>query len=403
MTAQSIVARWRTNAPANEAPHTRTNGDGVRKFRTSVEDSCQETTTAEGFNEKETRQASTKATFAAPLTFRRRPLCGLFFSRETIPRQAASANLPADMGEPFSVRRFAIVEPERLFVQIAEQTERLDADVGSMKTALQQTPEVLHTIGVDVAVHVFDRVIDNGVLVVCAQPVVRLKFVREDRGSGVDMLTDGGLKIFLFPGVNVTHDHLASALQHTEHNLLANRSAPLDLFGTLVLVHIPGLAADERFVNLNCPAELAARRFVLHGFANSLQHEPRGFLTDTQISGNLVTTNAVLTVGDQPNSNKPLIETDRGFIEQGADLGRELPPALRGATLPDTASFEKHRLFRLAVRTLNTLRPTIGGKVLKCVVRIGKVLNGFSHGLGCFHDSIMHQKGWVCQVIFRRT
>jgi hypothetical protein len=42
-----------------------------------------------------------------------------------------------------------------------------------MEPALQKAPEVLHGVGVDVAVHVLNRVVDNGVLILFLQAVVR--------------------------------------------------------------------------------------------------------------------------------------------------------------------------------------------------------------------------------------
>ncbi len=62
--------------------------------------------------------------------------------------------------------RFAIVEPKGLLIQIAEQMEGFDADIGSFQAPLQQIPEAFQIVSVDIAVNVFDRVIDNRVLVV---------------------------------------------------------------------------------------------------------------------------------------------------------------------------------------------------------------------------------------------
>src|SRR5579864_7897175 len=40
----------------------------------------------------------------------------------------------------------AIVEAERLFVNVSEQMKRFDGDIGAMKTTLQKRPKVLHAI-----------------------------------------------------------------------------------------------------------------------------------------------------------------------------------------------------------------------------------------------------------------
>jgi hypothetical protein len=41
-----------------------------------------------------------------------------------------------------------------------------------VQPALQQAPEVLHGVGVDVSVYVFDAVVDDGVFVVLGQTAV---------------------------------------------------------------------------------------------------------------------------------------------------------------------------------------------------------------------------------------
>jgi len=45
-----------------------------------------------------------------------------------------------------------MVETERLFVKIAEQMERFDRHVGALDGALQEIPEVLQPVGVDLSI-----------------------------------------------------------------------------------------------------------------------------------------------------------------------------------------------------------------------------------------------------------
>src|SRR6266513_5305781 len=56
--------------------------------------------------------------------------------------------------EPASVVVFALVEPKRLFVQISEQVERLNAHVCPFDSALQERPEVFQPVCVDMAFRV---------------------------------------------------------------------------------------------------------------------------------------------------------------------------------------------------------------------------------------------------------
>ena len=75
-------------------------------------------------------------------------------------------------------------------------------------------------------------------------------------------------------------DSLAT-FEHAHHNRLAAGVATVFLVaGFAILVHVPRFAADEGFVDLNFPTELAARLFVLHGETDAMEHEPCGLLRD---------------------------------------------------------------------------------------------------------------------------
>lgn len=64
-----------------------------------------------------------------------------------------------------------MVKPERLFIDVAEQVERLDADVGAFQRTLKQAPEVLQPVRVNLPTDVLNRVVNDGVLIVC-QPLI---------------------------------------------------------------------------------------------------------------------------------------------------------------------------------------------------------------------------------------
>ena len=59
------------------------------------------------------------------------------------------------------VKVFPVVIPEHLLVKIAVKMERLNADVGSVKPALQEAPEVFESVGMDFPLYIGDRVIDD--------------------------------------------------------------------------------------------------------------------------------------------------------------------------------------------------------------------------------------------------
>jgi hypothetical protein len=73
-----------------------------------------------------------------------------------------------------------VVKAESLLVQIPEQVERLDADIGAVDGTLEQAPEVLQAIRVNNAIDVLLSMVDNLVNVVTPQPLIRAKGIRID-------------------------------------------------------------------------------------------------------------------------------------------------------------------------------------------------------------------------------
>src|SRR6266566_2944613 len=52
------------------------------------------------------------------------------------------------------VRQSTEVVAEHLFIEIAEQVKRFDAHVGSLQAALEQTPEILQPVCVDLPINI---------------------------------------------------------------------------------------------------------------------------------------------------------------------------------------------------------------------------------------------------------
>ena len=119
--------------------------------------------------------------------------------------------------EPLRIIHAAVIEPARLFVDVPEQVERFHADVSSVERPLQETPEVLHPVGLDVSIRVLNGVIDDRVLIVCLQPFRRFQFVTEDSGPGFDLFVDVLLKFFLPAIVHHEGPNFPATLDHT-HN-----------------------------------------------------------------------------------------------------------------------------------------------------------------------------------------
>jgi hypothetical protein len=65
----------------------------------------------------------------------------------------------------FVVHGLTIIEAECLLIDVPEQVERFDAHLGAVRASLQQAPEILHSIGVDVAVNILHQMVHDVVFV----------------------------------------------------------------------------------------------------------------------------------------------------------------------------------------------------------------------------------------------
>ena len=84
----------------------------------------------------------------------------------------------------------AVVVTEGLLIKVTEQMKRLNRNVGSADTALQETPEVLNAVCVDSALGIAHRVIDDRIGIVLRQPFIGEWFVSVERSTSFDVLSD---------------------------------------------------------------------------------------------------------------------------------------------------------------------------------------------------------------------
>src|SRR5438093_8623740 len=72
--------------------------------------------------------------------------------------------------------------------------ERLDGNVGALQGTLQQAPEVLAAVGVDLTVNIPLSVVDDVVDVVSVQTIIREQFVGVDLGATAHVLAHSTLQ-----------------------------------------------------------------------------------------------------------------------------------------------------------------------------------------------------------------
>jgi hypothetical protein len=145
--------KWRQNETTNKTTDTKSSrAIGVQKLRPSSRCSVIETK-QERTEEKarsRTLRSRSRSGNGSPLTasLTRTPLCGL--RGEFLPGESPSGDPRAYQREAVSVVHFLpVVVAERLFIKITEQVKRFHAHVGTVQSALQRAPEVLHCVGVN--------------------------------------------------------------------------------------------------------------------------------------------------------------------------------------------------------------------------------------------------------------
>lgn len=176
------------------------------------------------------------------------------------------------------------------------------------------------------------------------------------------MLADVALKMFLANvlehfGANLRHSVFAVAVEQRHdchlsgHAATTNHAEPLSLAG----VHVTALAADVAFVHFHVATVKLVERLRGNRHPQTVQHEPRGFLSDAKVARHFVAADTVLAVDEQPHRGQPLRQRNRAVLKQTADLDRELLAAT--LALPDAAGRHVGAFFAVAVRTGHTIRP----------------------------------------------
>ena len=282
--------------------------------------------------------------------------------------------------------------------------ERFHAHVGSLERAFEQTPEVFQPVGMNVAFHIGYGVVDHLVLKLI-KTLVGFQSISEDRGASKDVIAEFALQGFLFGVVYDLGAHPASALsaafQNAHHGSLVLAASASNAPCPYMAVHVARLAADESLVCLDLARQFIADLFLM-GETNPVKHKPCGFLADSQAPVNLPGRDAVLGVGDEPHSGKPLIEADGRILENGSDLDGKLTARMMGSALPSEMLCEKTDTGAAASRALHyAVWPALFGQIFEAVLRAGKVYDGLlkSADLRVFHVFSMSETGGLRKSI----
>src|SRR5579863_1694754 len=177
--------------------------------------------------------------------------------------------------------------------------EWLNTNVASRDAALEQTPEVLKAVCMDLPVNVFLGMVDNLVGIFLCESVIGFERIGVESGTRFYMVPNFSLQGGTLAVGDYRSADLPSTLQSSEHNSFVLSASTSNAPFALIEVHVPRLAADKGFVYLNVTAQLA-ERFILQGQTDAMQHEPSGFLSYVQIAGKFATADSVFAIREQP-------------------------------------------------------------------------------------------------------
>lgn len=267
--------------------------------------------------------------------------------------------------------------------------------VGAHHTALEDAEIAFNGVRVGGPAHVFaSPVVDDLMLEGAVHMAILARVVRAKRGGGVNLLDKDWLEVGGGDALDVGRADRAATLNKREHGFLAPATAKAAR-RSLALVAVLFLAADERLIGFHDFAFAAKGRFAVYGahrLANTVRHEPSGFLRNTEHTGELVAGHAELGRAKQERRQHPLMKADLAAFKQGADSHGVLLAAIVALDHATTkrafrmgfgfaAALRRKALSveRTTVRAVRTIRPTQAFKMLAGGVFIGEAGRGDVH------------------------
>jgi len=148
---------------------------------------------------------------------------------------------------------------------------------------------------------------------------------------------------------------------------------------------------NESFIRFYVAGHLVNASRV-YRVANPLKHKPCGTLSHLNRTGEFITTDPVLAIGQQPHRSKPFTQWDGRILKDRPNLHREL--FLTAKAFPHKPCGQKRQAFRGALRTLRTLWPFGMAHSFKANLRVREILNSGlqpfrEFGVNRFHASII--------------
>jgi hypothetical protein len=156
-------------------------------------------------------------------------------------------------------------------------------------------------------------------------------------------------------------------------------------------VRVAGEPTNKGFIGFNRPvsAELL-KAATLHRLADSVEHKPRGGLSDVESAAYFVAANSILAVNDLPHSDHPLVQSKWTVLEDRTNLDRKLTAIMLLAALPQPPRGQETHFLAAAGRAFNAIGPAQFAERDERAVAVREVTDRFHQCSGpC--DSVVHE------------
>ena len=248
----------------------------------------------------------------------------------------------------------AEVQPESELINVAMKMLFARVMVNAMQPALEQCPNGFDSVCIDVSAPplafgmVYGRVVEEK----AAYARIRAVRVCVERRADLAELMYCRLNGRQIIGLNRQGFCASLAFAHSEHSFLSNRAATL--FQLLIFVLAALKSAHKGFVNLNHTAQFI--NVFAAGFAESLQHEPSGLLSDADFLCKLHRTDALASRHQKVHRVNPFMQRNVRPLENRARSDRE---GKLGAAVAAVVPLrpDNDAIPALALRTDNAVRP----------------------------------------------
>src|SRR5665213_226505 len=304
-------------------------------------------------------------------------------------------------------KRLAVRVPMAKLGQVPLQVGFAHAMIDAGNAAFQDREKSLDRIGVNVAPHVFARLVLDMVALEPASGILRgVILVGIDRGAARDVLRHDPREIGTVDLRDMEGANASAALNQRKDRRLTARRA-FALFGyALVPVLVLFFSADIGFVNLYRMAFAADRRraVAIHGFPDTVPEEPRGFHAALEHPLNLAGGDSLLASAHQVDHLQPQVQRQMGRLENGPmthgkGLATLVALAKAGAGGLARQLADLGRVSVAAMGARRAVRPQVRLDVRKrsgFVLEMGGGKNGMGHGLSPWPP--FYLLGLVCQV-----